>query len=102
MERPWAGQRTGRRRVNTSQKHLSAGSKESVSGPLCGFTDTNYLLSLNMSRDSVPSLGRISRTRASSKLPKESPVKDRKVNGMVVEHVKTLGLAQEINLLRPK
>lgn len=29
-------------------------------------------------------------------------MKDRKVNGMVVEHVKTLGLAQEINLLRPK
>lgn len=71
--------------ANTSQKHLSAGAKESLSDPLCGFTD--YLLSLNMSRDSIPSLGCISRTRASSKLLKESPVKDRKVNGMVVEHV---------------
>lgn len=86
--------------ANTSQKHLSVGAKESLSDPLCGFTDTNYLLSLNMSRDSILSLGCISRTRASSKLLKESPVKDRKVNGMVVEHVKTLGLAQ-INLLRP-
>lgn len=73
--------------ANTSQKHLSAGAKESLSDPLCGFTDTDYLLSLNMNRDSIPSLGCISRTRASSKLLKESPVKDRKVNGMVVEHV---------------
>lgn len=61
--------------------------------PLFSSIDTNCFLSLNSSRDSIPYLGHTSFTRASSKLLKESPVKDRKVNGMVVEREKTLGLA---------